>query len=631
MKPVTIQNTIQSMKHASALLTLLLALPNAGAQVAPAPPLMNFQGRLAKPDGTPVSDGTHQVVFSLWSAASGGVQKWSQTFPALAVKNGAFATLLNVGTGPADLFSGNLWLQMQIDGAAPLPRQQLATAAYAFKANSVADGSIGAAQIAPGSITAVQLAPGLLGGSGNAWNITGNSGTNPALNFLGTADNQPLLLKANGLRVLGLYPVVSGAFRGSTLIGGYDGNLMENGVVGGVIAGGGYFDTSVNGNYRNSLYDNFGFIGGGGANSCGTNNFDSTDSPFATIGGGFANLANAKYAFVGGGTGNFATNTGSVVTGGNLNNSTGVYSVVGGGAGCSAGSDYTTVSGGFSNFATATDATVGGGIGNGATALAATIAGGFSNAAGGSYASVGGGIGNSAGGLFSVVPGGQACKAMGDYSFAAGNAAKALNQGAFVWADSGGSDFTSAVNNSFIVRAAGGVGINTNNPGGYALNVVGNGNFSGTVTSNGLTLISDARYKTNAQTIPNALEMVLRLRGVTYEWKRSAFPNRNFPAGTQIGFLAQEVAKVLPELAPRDAQGYYSVAYANFAPVLTEAIKEQQREIDALKLRATQAEQENALLRAQNRRIVALEKQMTALLTGKPTKRPLQVTSQLRR
>ena len=114
------------------------------------------------------------------------------------------------------------------------------------------------------------------------WSLLGNSGTNPAVNFLGTTDNQPLLLKANGFRGLGLYPTVgmTGApYRSVNLIGGADGNLIDSGVAGAVIAGGGYFDTSLNGNYRNSIYDNFCAIGGGAANTAGNNDLQSGRLP----------------------------------------------------------------------------------------------------------------------------------------------------------------------------------------------------------------------------------------------------------------------------------------------------------------------------------------------------------------
>src|SRR5262249_33259545 len=63
------------------------------------------------------------------------------------------------------------------------------------KANSVPDGSIGAAQIANGSLTADKFANSLF--NSTAWLLGGNSGTSPASQFLGTTDNQPLVFRAN--------------------------------------------------------------------------------------------------------------------------------------------------------------------------------------------------------------------------------------------------------------------------------------------------------------------------------------------------------------------------------------------------------------------------------------------------
>ncbi len=65
---------------------------------------------------------------------------------------------------------------------------------------------------------------------------------------------------------------------------------------------------------------------------------------------------------------------------------------------------------------------------------------------------------------------------------AAGWGAQAVNNGTFVWADStGGASFKSAVENSFIVRASGGVGIDTNSP-GHTLEVNGDINLTGGLT-----------------------------------------------------------------------------------------------------------------------------------------------------
>jgi hypothetical protein len=66
---------------------------------------------------------------------------------------------------------------------------------------------------------------------------------------------------------------------------------------------------------------------------------------------------------------------------------------------------------------------------------------------------------------YATVPGGAQNVAGGEFSFAAGRQAQALNEGAFVWADSQNPTFSSTAANQFLIRANGGVGININNPG----------------------------------------------------------------------------------------------------------------------------------------------------------------------
>ena len=122
-------------------------------------------------------------------------------------------------------------------------------------------------------------------------------------------------------------------------------------------------------------------------------------------------------------------------------------------------SDFGTVSGGNANTASYYG-TVGGGGGNTSRGL--------------EFATVGGGEDNTSGGSWATVPGGKDNFAVGDYSFAAGRQAQALHQGAFVLADSQNAAFSSTANDQYLIRAQGGVGINTNNPNGASLSVAGN-------------------------------------------------------------------------------------------------------------------------------------------------------------
>lgn len=135
------------------------------------------------------------------------------------------------------------------------------------------------------------------------------------------------------------------------------------------------------------------------------------------------------------------------------------YSVIGGGiynTNANFGGDYGVIAGGFSNR-----------IGTAAyAAKIGTISGGERNYLTGVVA-------------YATIPGGLLNTVGGSYGFAAGRRAKAMQNGTFVWADSTDADFASTGLNQFLIRSAGGVGVNTNNPGSAALRVAGAGEFTG--------------------------------------------------------------------------------------------------------------------------------------------------------
>jgi len=105
-----------------------------------------------------------------------------------------------------------------------------------------------------------------------------------------------------------------------------------------------------------------------------------------------------------------------------------------------------------------------------------------------------------------------------------------------------------------------------------------NATFGGNVTAvYDVTAYSDARVKKNINTLENALDKVLQLRGVSYQ--RTDMESDK----THIGVIAQEVEKILPEVVSENDKGHLNVAYGNIVGILIEAIKEQQAQIEELK------------------------------------------------
>lgn len=108
---------------------------------------------------------------------------------------------------------------------------------------------------------------------------------------------------------------------------------------------------------------------------------------------------------------------------------------------------------------------------------------------------------------------------------------------------------------------------------------------NGDITANSIAGTSDLRFKTNVRPISSPLEKVKSLRGVYFNWDQKSFPNKDFSDKTELGFIAQEVEKVLPEVVSKDKtpEEYRSVKYDKVVALLVEAIKEQQKQIDSLK------------------------------------------------
>ena len=91
---------------------------------------------------------------------------------------------------------------------------------------------------------------------------------------------------------------------------------------------------------------------------------------------------------------------------------------------------------------------------------------------------------------------------------------------------------------------------------------------------------SDKKYKENIKPIESALDKAMQLQGVTFDWKDS---ESILDIKEDIGFIAQDVEKVLPELVRDNGKGNLSLRYQGITPILLEAIKELKAEIEELK------------------------------------------------
>jgi hypothetical protein len=171
----------------------------------------------------------------------------------------------------------------------------------------------------------------------SAWSLTGNAGTTPGTNFLGTTDAVALELRVDNGRALRLEPASSITFGVSpNLIGGFSGNTVTAGVVGATIGGGGA-SSGCSGPCLNQATQDFGTVGGGVGNTA-----SGVD---ATVGGGNSNTASGQDATVGGGVNNNASGQEATV-GGGLSNAASGRATVGGGVGNTASGQNATVPGG---------------------------------------------------------------------------------------------------------------------------------------------------------------------------------------------------------------------------------------------------------------------------------------------
>ncbi len=235
---------------------------------------------------------------------------------------------------------------------------------------------------------------------------------------------------------------------------------------------------------------------------------------------------------------------------------------------------------------------------NSASANYTTISGGLRNEGNGIGATVGGGEYNFANGQFATVPGGNVNTASGDFSFAAGNRAQALYQGDFVWADSQASDFISTANDQFLIRAGGGVGINTASP-DAALTVNGAADKPGGGSWN---TFSDGRLKDVGGSFTTGLDALVKLQPVRYHYK--ADNPLQLPSQPEyVGVVAQQVQVAVPEAVQQNKGDDLIVNNDPIIWTMVNAIKELKQKVE---VRNQQLEAENAELKTRLERLEKL-------------------------
>tara|TARA_R110002020_G_scaffold9501_4_gene37239 strand:+ start:7678 stop:14217 length:6540 start_codon:yes stop_codon:yes gene_type:complete len=128
------------------------------------------------------------------------------------------------------------------------------------------------------------------------------------------------------------------------------------------------------------------------------------------------------------------------------------------------------------------------------------------------------------------------------------------------------------------VKVFGSFGVNVN-----ASGTAGRADFANDVVA---FSTSDKRLKENVKPLDNALDKISKISGVSFDWKELSEKEKEIIHGNEghdVGVIAQEIEEVLPEVVTTRDTGYKAVKYEKIVPLLIQAIKEQQQQIEELK------------------------------------------------
>jgi hypothetical protein len=117
---------------------------------------------------------------------------------------------------------------------------------------------------------------------------------------------------------------------------------------------------------------------------------------------------------------------------------------------------------------------------------------------------------------------------------------------------------------------------------------IGNGAYNstymlyvqGNVSADNYYYNSDKRYKTSFEDIQNVIPLIRNIHPTYFIWNADNYPDMNFEKGRQIGFIAQDIEPLFPEMVKTNDNGFKSVDYGKMTVVLLQAVKEQQIQIE---------------------------------------------------
>jgi len=146
----------------------------------------------------------------------------------------------------------------------------------------------------------------------------------------------------------------------------------------------------------------------------------------------------------------------------------------------------------------------------------------------------------------------------------------------------------------------------------YELEVYGEAYLS----SGTLWLTSDQRFKKDIHPYNGAMGIINKLNPVEYFYNTDQYPSRKFSDRQQIGFIAQELEQVLPDMVKTNADGYKAVNYYPLFGVLTQGLKEQYTDLSNTKKEMDVLKAENQQLSSE---LAELKQRLDAMENGKIT------------